>query len=164
MERLLTGATSRPTGIEEKFCSAPLPLPFDEDELRTERGKAAIKQFNEETPVRSLLQHEVDPSYIRKRARARPTEICLQRRILLAALNQRAVEELYSPVAMEKSWHETQDTMKDFLCRLDEWRDTLPDGLNFRKRPDGLVHPRLLRTLAFFYYSCRIAITRPCLC
>jgi len=164
MERLLNSITGRPTGIEEKVCSAPLPLPFDEDELKTEKGKAAVAQYNEETPVRTLLQHELDPSYIRQRTPARPAEVYLQRRILLAALTQRALEQMYSPSAMTKSWHETQDSMKDFLRQLDDWRDTLPDGLNFRKRPDGTVHPRLIRSLASSYYSCRIIITRPCLC
>ncbi|KAI5801750.1 fungal-specific transcription factor domain-containing protein [Peziza echinospora] len=75
------------------------------------------------------------------------------------------ISSLYFPETMKMTWTDVQDKIMELNKALDEWRDQLPPGLDFRQmsgHEDSALKIQI-RTLALQYYNTHIIINRPAL-
>jgi hypothetical protein len=84
--------------------------------------------------------------------------------VQLTRFTQNIFHRLYNPAAIEGTWSDTQDTIRQLGEQLDIWYRTLPPMFDFRRKQRDRDFYEHRLSLGFFYYGTRIMINRPCLC
>lgn len=180
--------TGRAAAFAESDCSAPLPLPVEEEEFVNE------KWFEEDSPVAMLRSlstsdsakaHELgststlttsdtvaesasqtSPFYQRPETQIIPPSKALYflYHSKLGMLAYNTLSRLYRPRVVNVSWASVQSEISKLQSGLAEWRYMLPPVFDFDSEQND---PQFLRErvcLGLSYYSTVIIITRPCLC
>lgn len=187
VERTLAMMTGRAAAFAESDCSAPLPLPVEEEEFVNE------KWFEEDSPVamlRGLSKHDLAmapepgftsvlttsdaaaesasqalPSYQRPELQIPPSKaLYFLYHCKLGILAYNTLSRLYRPRVMNVSWASVQSEISKLRTRLAEWRYMLPPALDFNSEQSD---PQFLREqvdLGLSYYSTVVTLNRPCLC
>ncbi|KAL4979299.1 fungal-specific transcription factor domain-containing protein [Aspergillus desertorum] len=184
-EHMLGTMTGRVTGISDGVCTTPMPLPVDEDrfnepavvellsslELRQERVELALASCY----VRQMPQnarHGREPNDAGKsgdiaRLQNLPpsTALFFLYYVDLAVISQEISNRIYSLDCILTPWAEIENRMNELQSRVESWRSNLPEAYDWTRGDQQ--DPELLRgglCLAFYYYSVRITLGRPCLC
>ncbi|KAL8802281.1 MAG: hypothetical protein Q9182_003933, partial [Xanthomendoza sp. 2 TL-2023] len=188
-ERTLCIMTGRPPSFVTSDCSAPLPLPLDEDSFmstsepyetsaiarlrRESTDESRLTDMSTSTPssASSTLQSPSDSSTLQSpglppEASSVAPNIGLFFLYVskLSSINDFILKQLYRPPVMGQSWASVQGMMSKHRVRLDRWRSTLPTVFDFTKSQRDRDFLRLRMCLGCLYYSTMIVIHRPCLC
>ena len=135
LERQLVILSGRPTGIRDSTCSVPRP------------NERIFNDFTPPTDLETLAERY------------------LTLRIDLAKLTQKAIDLLYSPSAVAKSWATVQVNIETLEQGLQQWRYLIPVVYDFSNMQSiDSRYVRETQTLGLYYYIGRIMVTRPCLC
>ncbi|KAL8935348.1 MAG: hypothetical protein Q9216_005478 [Gyalolechia sp. 2 TL-2023] len=190
-ERTLSVMVGRPTCFVGTDCSAPLPLPLEEEMLISTNqpcDTASVRQ------VQGLSSEEdgfpdmsaSTPSSVSSKANARSVRDSPISRssynllgknkvspsnglffvyiTTLKLLDDEILKQLYRPVIVKKSWANVQDIMLGLQEKIDSWRSGLHAVFDFtRSQPDQSFR-RQRMCLGLMYYSTVIITKRPCLC
>lgn len=190
-ERALSVMTGRPTCFVGTDCSAPLPLPLEEESFMS------TNESYETPAVRSLRRFSTEESNLAdgavstpasissKGAPMSPRESLHSRRsqmesesegvnpsnglfflyiTKLSCLNDNIMRQLYRPPVMEQSWATVQSLITGAQKKLMRWHATLPGVFDFTKSQRDQSFLRQRMCLGFSYYSTMILINRPSLC
>lgn len=184
-EHMLGIMTGRVSCITDGICTTPLPLPFEEDQLREPAATKllndpAVRQELVESPLASSLVRHM-PSNPPKGREAKHTDklrdtswlksqpismaLIFLYYVDLAVVAQEIVNRVYSLDCVLVPWRHIENRIGELRSRIDVWYSNLPEALDFSRREDqglGMLRGKLF--LAFHYYSARITLGRPCLC
>ncbi|KAL7268301.1 hypothetical protein RUND412_009080 [Rhizina undulata] len=181
MEHLLCLMTGRPSAIQDRDCSVPIPRPIDEEQFGDDNSfEMALKQYSETNlstqSSSSKLASNTNlrtPSSSQTSASKTPVAaplatvtppLPLSPRYSLNGMTTEVLAELYSANTIKKSWSDVQGMISAFELRMVQWRANLPSMLDFGKRQRDQVYYRHRMCLALQYHNARIIINRPCLC
>lgn len=171
LETTLAAATGRPCGTPARHCSAPYPLPIGTDEINDEVIRSRFGNYEQTYSLRANSppgpRSGSFPGVLQPGSSAEAMEPPNSGSYLknLAKVNQitaSALDDLYSAAVVTGSWETIQVHMKKLDARLDTWLSTLPPDLRFLNVP--VLKTQYQVTLALYYFSTRILVTRPTLC
>ncbi|KAL9027951.1 MAG: hypothetical protein Q9196_003602 [Gyalolechia fulgens] len=187
-ERTLSVMVGRPTCFVGSDCSAPLPLPLEEEMFMSTNqpyDAAAAQQ------ARRLSAGDDDPPYtsastpssVSSRANLKDSPIPrsshnrADRNMIspnnglfflyitkLKILDDNILKQLYRPDIKNKTWATVQNIMLSLQGRLDRWRSGLHAVFDFTRTQPDQSFSRQRMCLALMYYSTVIITKRPCLC
>ncbi|CAG8375358.1 unnamed protein product [Penicillium salamii] len=180
LEHMLGIMTGRPSSTLDGGSATPLPLPFDEDQLKTD--PTAMEMLNNpqlrESRIRNVMASSWDRAQGATRDNTLPSDqywvkglpatfgVCYLYYCDLTVITQEVLHKVYSTHCVLLPWAEIESRIDELRSRFDLWRSNLPSSLEFTERAD-YDSPDLLRCkllLGFHYYSSRITLGRPCLC
>ncbi|KAJ5327655.1 hypothetical protein N7452_008045 [Penicillium brevicompactum] len=180
LEHMLGIMTGRPLSTLDGGSATPLPLPFDEDELKTD--PAAIEMLENpqlrEARIRNVMASTWDRPIGGARENAQSSDqpwvknlpatfsVCYLYSCDLTVITQDVLHKVYSTHCVLLPWAEIESRIDELRLRFDLWRSNLPTTLEFTERTNGdSCEPlRCKLLLGFQYYSARITLGRPCLC
>ena len=190
MERLLASMTGRPLSFAEKHCTAPLPLPVEEESFigtqagniqnirimrRWSSGDAPPSESTatstsigspEKKPSPSPRSPAAPQSFPENHKEVFPpcNALAFEYHAKLSGLNSEVMDRLYCAGGKMRSWAEIQATISSLVIKLEIWRQQLPSEFDFVKDQQDPQFASQRISLGFSYYSTLIIITRPCLC
>ncbi|GLA78252.1 hypothetical protein AtubIFM55763_010743 [Aspergillus tubingensis] len=177
--QVLEMMTGRPTGTSDRFCTTPLPIPFEEE------------QFHQDPAVRLLADSGFRAEYMRdftffgctpanrppntdKIGGRRPdskfqdivpnTSRYFLYFVELTKIMRQAVDSLYSPGFARRPWLTIYAAMIDLVHETDEWLSGLAAAFSFKDHQGSGQFDRWRWGLAVRFHSVRITICRPSLC
>lgn len=177
--------TGRSTCIIDGICTSPLPFPFEEEDIPEPMPQQLL---NNPELRQGIMDGALASTYVRqtppnptggKDARCsdkiRDTAwlrgipanqgLCFLYYVDLAVITQEIVNKVYSINCINVPWTRTANSIDELRFRIDLWYTNLPDAFNFtQESDDGPDLQRQKIFLAFYYYSARITLGRPCLC
>lgn len=192
-ESVLSVMTGRPASFADKDCTAPLPLPMEEDSFLGSRAQSpqAIQMFRrwssqESRQSESALSTAGSSTQLSKNRttpdtsispaasqwssedRRQDTPLCnalaFRYYTRLSTVTNEVLDRLYRSGAMLQSWAQVQTNIADLNSNLENWRQSLPSVFDFRKKQRDKEFVRQRMNLGFSYYSTLTIINRPCLC
>ncbi|KAL8818857.1 MAG: hypothetical protein Q9223_002601 [Gallowayella weberi] len=193
-ERTLCVMTGRPPSFAAGDCSAPLPLPLDEDSFMSTNNNneppyetSAIARLRRESTdesrstdmsttsipssASSTFQSPSDSSTLQSPGLPPEARIVAPNIGLfflyvakLSSNTDLIMKQLYRPPVMGQSWASVQALMSKHHDRLERWRSALPTVFDFKKNQRDQEFFRLRMCLGCLYYSTMIVIHRPGLC
>lgn len=192
LERILAVMTGRPASLSETDCTAPPPLPLEEDsflgnnvpstqdiallrslsnqEWRQTDGTMSTPSSNgysskvKTSPVDSTSSTPLSSSQERKQVIVPCNALCFGYQAKLSTFTDEVLNRLYRADAMSKSWADIQSTIATLNSKIEKWRAKLPNVFDFTKKQRDQQFVRQRMSLGFFYYSILTIINRPCLC
>ena len=180
LEHKLAVMTGRPTYFPEANCSVPLPLPVEEDDIESRassRPESAQNASGRSTPSSAQSSRiSQSPAHTQSSASqqqrtashsssSKPnTGLYFHHLVKLSILTNEILRRLYSAEGISRPWAQMQSIIADLNGRLTHWQEDLPEGLDFTRAVDDVRWIHFRRLLAFFFYSTRIIVNRPCLC
>ena len=180
--------TGRPTSFSETDCSAPAPLPFEEDSFsgkntHSPQDLVLFRRLSSQdsrqtdgsmsTPSSSgySSKHKMSPvdpispaSQEKKQVIPPCNALYFSNHTALSNFSNEVLQRLYRADAMSMSWADVQSTIATLNLKLEKWRTELPNVFDFTKKQRDQQFVRQRMSLGFFYYSTVIIINRPCLC
>lgn len=188
-ERTLSVMTGRPTSFAGSDCSAPLPVPLDEEsfmlsdepyktpavnQLRrtsTAESRSTDTSFSTSSSVSSRHKSPSDSSTLKSPGGDTEVDNVAPNIGLfflyvakLSALNDDILRQLYRPPVLDQSWASVQSMRSKCHERLERWRLALPAIFDFTKSQQDREYSRARMCLAFSYYSSMMIMNRPFLC
>lgn len=176
LERTLSLMTGRPTSFSETDCTAPAPLPLEEDSfignnVPKPQDIALLRRLSDQeprqtamSPVDSTSPASLSSSQERKQIVAPCSALCFGYHTKLSIFANEVLNRLYRADAMSKSWADIQSTIATLNLKIEAWRSDLPNVFDFTKKQRDQQFVRQRMSLGFFYYSILTIINRPCLC
>ncbi|KAJ5950681.1 uncharacterized protein N7479_009094 [Penicillium vulpinum] len=184
-EHMLGIMTGRATCIQDAMCTAPFPIPFEEEQLQepdalevltdTTLRDERINNVMTSASIRKMPFHPVNGKDASQHTRVRDTEwiknlrvnygLCYVYFCDLIVIVQEIVNKVYSVDCVMIPWAHIEIRIAELKSRTEIWQSNLPTGLDFTIKEDN--GPDILRyklSLALQYYSARITLGRPCLC
>ena len=180
--------TGRPTSFSETDCSAPAPLPLEEDSFsgtdpsnpqnlvllrslssqdsrQTEGGVSTPSSSGYSSKLKMSPDDSISPaSQERKQVFAPCNALYFKYHTSLSNFTNDVLIRLYRADAMSKSWADVQSTIANLNSKLEQWRAELPTVFDFTKRQRDQQFVSQRMSLGFSYYSTLVIINRPCLC
>ncbi|KAL8726368.1 MAG: hypothetical protein Q9166_006775 [cf. Caloplaca sp. 2 TL-2023] len=190
-ERSLCVMTGRPTCFLGSDCSAPLPVPLDEESFMftnesyetsavnmlrrdsTDGSRSTSMDTSTSTTSSASSCHKSPSESSTLKSPGIPAEaasvppnagLFFLYMSKLSSLADDISKQLYRPPIMSQSWATVQSVMSKCHERLERWRSALPAVFDFRKSQRDQEFLWLRMCLGFSYYSTMIIINRPCLC
>ncbi|KAJ9223174.1 transcriptional regulator family: Fungal Specific TF [Paecilomyces variotii] len=184
-EHLLGIMTGRVTCILDGVSTAPLPLPWEEEQLSNQIAteflsnpqlrEAKIGGAVASDLVRLMPLNPPGGKTAEKQPKKRDAE-WLQKLnpgsslfylylVDLTVITQEIVNKVYTADAVKVPWSHIENRIGDLKARIDLWFSLLPEAMDFTHKGDD--SPEIVRWklgLALQYYSARITLGRPCLC
>ncbi|KAH1487116.1 hypothetical protein KXX06_003896 [Aspergillus fumigatus] len=185
-EHMLGVLTGRSTCTQDGVCTAPMPLPFEDDQLRE---PFAAKLLADQEMRQALVGSAMASSYVRQRPlnppagrdaqhtdkpwdtkwlKSQPAShaLCFLFYADLTVIRQEIINGVYSPDCINTPWAHTENRIGELRARIDRWYHSLPEALEFARKADDqdqdVLRSKLF--LAFHFYSAQIMLGRPCLC
>lgn len=193
-EGTLAVMTGRPNHFAETDCTAPLPLPMEEDifigsQTQSPQAMQMFRRWSSEesqkseyampTPTSSSYSSRVKASpgtsispvlsqisSEERKHEAPPTNaLAFRYNVRLSTITNAVLNRLYRAGTMSESWAQVQASIGDLNARLEDWRQSLPQVFDFTmKKQRDQRFARQRMSLGFSYYSTLSIINRPCLC
>lgn len=187
-EHMLGIMTGRASCISDGICTTPLPLPFEENDLRDPMaakllGDLTLRQEHVDAALASSCVRQVplnplggrearhtdkirDSTWLRSQPPSRALIFLYY--VDLAVIVQEIVNRVYSLDSTMVPWSHIENRMGELRSRVDLWHSNLPEAFDFtrlaQKDEEDLDVLRGKLFLAFHFYSARITLGRPCLC
>ncbi|KAF1924635.1 uncharacterized protein M421DRAFT_71819, partial [Didymella exigua CBS 183.55] len=171
LERTLSIVTGRPSIIVDSFCSVPLPMPVNEEQI-TDQLEAAFRMRKSSSTSIILTPHTwssgaIDPSHalVGLSTTEANSGSFLKAAVQLSSILQSVLTSLYTASTVVGSVAEEQHEMAQLDQRLDQWVLSLPSEFNFQDPANNgnamFSRERLL--LGFQLCGARMLLGRPCL-
>lgn len=169
--------TGRPSCINYRDISTPHPIHFNEDEVNetSARRTNTKRRKSSENPRGKGKATEPQRSRqilgISKLARtplftSLSTTTYFSHRIALNVLTHEILNRLFCAAVVDMKWNTIQDIIREIDGRLQQWRGSLPDELQFpfngNEEEDDNWRER--KGLAMTYHTARMILHRPALC
>ncbi|CRG82873.1 Protein FMP42 [Talaromyces islandicus] len=180
LENTLSVMTGRPTNSADRFCTTPLPVPFDEEQFQDANvcrlisdpnaRQAFIKALTSGPLISSASESAGDSSSESQRLLSDLTTITpnisfyFLHFVKITLIMRRAIDLLYSPGFIGKPWLHVKAAIKDLSDEAESWLSSLPEIFQFTSVQKTRSFERQRWSLAFRFYSTVITITRPSLC
>ena len=184
--------TGRPTSFSETDCTAPAPLPFEEDSFLgnnppSPQHIASLRRLSSNesrqidgaastpssagystklkvSPINSVSPTSLPSPQERKQVVPPCNALFFGYHTKLSIFTNEVLNRLYRADAMSKSWADVQSTIATLNSTIEKWRAELPSVFDFSKKQRDQQFVRQRMSLGFFYYSILTIINRPCLC
>lgn len=165
--------TGRPTSFSETDCTAPAPLPLEEDSfignnVPKPQDVALLRRLSSHerrhTATSSVDSSSSTSSQETKQVVAPCSALCFGHHTKLSSFANEVLNRLYRADAMSKNWADIQSTIATLNSKIEKWRCELPNVFDFTKKQRDQQFIRQRMSLGFFYYSILTIINRPCLC
>ena len=184
--------TGRPTSFSEADCTAPLPLPLEEEALlgdnalspqdiallrrlsrpesrRTDSGTSTPSSHGYSSDLKMSPHESTSPGLLplsqEKRRVVTPCNaLYFECHTKLCIFANEVLNCLYRAGTLSKSWADVQVNIAMLNTKIDTLRGELPSVFDFTKKPRHQQFFRQRMSLGFFHYSILIMINRPCLC
>lgn len=184
--------TGRPVSLSETDCTAPAPLPLEEDSflgnnVPSPRDIALLRRLSSQesrqsdntistsssngysskvktSPVDSMSPASLPSSQEKKQVIPPCNALYFGYHTALNTLTNEVLNRLYRADAMSKSWADIQSTIATLNSKIEKWQAKLPNVFDFTKKQRDQRFVRQRMSLGFFYYSILTIINRPCLC
>ncbi|KAL8965262.1 MAG: hypothetical protein Q9183_003944 [Haloplaca sp. 2 TL-2023] len=190
-ERTLAVRTGRPTSFNFTDCSAPLPVPLEEESFIDESESydtPAVQRLRRFSTGESLSTNTsmsssslaqpgtVPPLALTSSTPGKATGLAEGLSVQpnngmfflysakLSVLIDEVLTHLYRPTVMDHSWASVQGMILQFQKKLERWRSALPAIFDFTTKEGESQFVRQRIGLGLSYYSAVIIINRPCLC
>ena len=186
LDTSLSLMTGRPPSISGIFCTTPLPVPFEEENLQSDHVLKYIIDKGARTCLMTTLlcNRSKDnraesvqlgypasnkPSLKQKAALVvaeslQPNDsLCFLYAASLTVLTREAIDNLYAPGAAHKPWVDIEISISSLNDKADNWLGSLPAPYNFKAISESGPLRRQCASLAFHFYSIKLFITQPCL-
>ena len=174
-ERTLAMMTGRPISFAEKDCTAPLPLPIEEDSflgagtqnpqvLQLQRRWSSQESQLDNYARNDASTESSSPSQDPKQPFPPCDALAFGYQTKLSTFSNEVLHRLYRAAGMSESWAHVQATISSLNTKLEDWRLRLPPVFDFNKKQRDQQFLSHCMSLGFFYYSILIIINRPCLC
>ena len=184
-ERILAVMTGRPTSVLERDCTAPMPLPIDEDLISDKEALAyTTSRSRRHSPALDIIS---SPASITPSTRAKPSPanpispvshhsgsekirirpshaLYFSCHTKLSILTNEVLDGLYRAGVVSESWEGIQNIICTLESKLEQWHSELPPVFDFDKKQRDQQFVRQRMSLGFLYYSTLMIINRPCLC
>lgn len=182
--------TGRLNSFAEADCTAPLPLPMEEDtflgaQTQSPQAMQMFRRWSSEesrkseyampTPAESIHSSRIKTSPGTSLSPTASEELKLETppnnafafryNVRLSTITNAVLSRLYRAGAMSESWAQVQASIGNLNARLEDWRQSLPHVFDFtmkKQRDQKFARQRM--SLGFSYYSTLTIINRPCLC
>ena len=178
--------TGRPPSVFERDCTAPLPLPVEEDAIfnreglvhaaassrRRSSGHDTVSTPSSITsPTISKLPPANSFSPISHHSGSEKTRMVPANHALyflchtqLSILTNQVLDRLYRAGVVSEPWEGIQTSICTLGSKLEQWHSELPSVFDFTKKQRDQQFVRQRMSLGFFYYNTLTIINRPCLC
>lgn len=184
LEHILSVITGRPSCITDSSCTAPIPVPFDEDEFKREDVSRLLGDISRKglwvqewatssetpnSPRDCMATGEGSPRIPESSTgdwlKSLPSSMSLYFFYFatLISVGKRANLKLYSAETAQSLWPSLEFTIQSLLEECNSWMSNLPDAYNFNTAEGNQSNITQRTSLALLYNSTKIAITRPCL-
>ncbi|KAL4899372.1 hypothetical protein BDW74DRAFT_115921 [Aspergillus multicolor] len=181
LENTLSIMTGRPTSAPDKYSTTPLPIPFDEEQFREPIASRLLTDFRARTDYMQSLtsQRRASPvgwdsprmhPVFGQDLLPSPMDISPSNSFYffyfvdLTVIMRRAIDSLYSPGFARRPWLTISASIMDLVQETDEWLSRVPAVFQWRVAHSSPHFERQRWSLAFRFYSLRIALSRPSLC
>lgn len=193
LEHRLCSMTGRVNCILDDHCTAPLPVPLEEEQFETVEGQYLLSKerqqgdrapsSNQQSPSvlsttpssdRSRSQTNVESRSPSTGNRGQDLEwakdippnssLYFLHAVQLARLTQDIFHKLYNPSSIIGSWSDVQAKIKALDERLEHWYRRLPPAFVFRRKQRERGSYEARLALGFSFFGAKMAIHRPCLC
>ena len=188
LERILAVMTGRPTSFSETDCTAPAPLPLEEDSFsgnnapspqnlvlfrrlssqdsrQTDGAVSTPSSTGYSSKLKMSPVDSVSPASQERKQIVPPCNaLYFTYHTELCNFTNEVLNRLYRADSMSKSWADVQSSIATLNSKLEKWRAKLPNVFDFTKRQRDQQFVRQRMSLGFFYYSTSAIINRPCLC
>jgi hypothetical protein len=181
LENTLSIMTGRPTSGADRFCTTPLPVPFQEEQFQDSNVSRLLEDYHvrsvytkaitSKTPKSTASSDSMRPGLPTGQRPAPPlTEIVPNNSLYflhfvdLTLIMRRAIDLLYAPGFAQQPWLQVHAAVVDLIAETDAWLSILPDIFQFTSGHDTQLFERQRSSLAFRFYSTKITISRPSLC
>lgn len=192
LEHRLCSMTGRVNCVLDEHCTAPLPIPLEEEDFDSDEGARLLSieyqqdqrgpRSNSHSPSatsstpsteRSKSGHQsISRSVSTSQAAdfwwakdASPNaSLYFLHRVQLTRLTQNMFQKLYNPTTVEGTWSDVQGMIGNLNESLETWYRRLPTVFDFRRKQRDREFYEFRLSLGFFYYATKITINRPCLC
>ncbi|KAJ5382637.1 hypothetical protein N7517_000548 [Penicillium concentricum] len=184
-EHMLGVMTGRATSIQDGGCTAPFPIPFEEEQLHepgaievltgTTLRDERINNVMASARIRQMPLHPINGKDAAQHSGVRDIKwikslpvnygLCYLYYCDLTVVVQEIINKVYSVDCVMVPWAQIEARIGELKSRTEVWESNLPTGLDFKSKEDN--GPDILRcklNLALHYYSARITLGRPCLC
>ncbi|THC89833.1 hypothetical protein EYZ11_010701 [Aspergillus tanneri] len=173
-EYLLTSITGRVSCVGDSLTAAPLPVPYEEEYFTRPEALCLLQ----DTPLRAsrlkmtLLQSEDEIQSSAEWLATCPTSPSLFFYCLadLTTITQAVASKVYSIRGLRDRASQVEQRIRNYTVTLESWRFKIPEAYRFTEphsdRPAIPENGPFLRErvyLAFFFYSAKISLCRPCL-
>ena len=188
VEHLLTAMTGRPSCIADNFCTTPLPVPYDENDFQKEevarlisspyRGSRSSLEYAKMQPATPVLKAS-DPEASDVPAGSKVAGMghneylkglspCMSLYFIqlatLTSISKRVMSKLYSPETALFPWPTIEFTIQNLMLEIDSWLMDLPAAYDFTSTQTSQCPTSQRMSLALYFYSTKLGITKPCLC
>ncbi|RDH26525.1 fungal-specific transcription factor domain-domain-containing protein [Aspergillus welwitschiae] len=179
LENTLSVMTGRPTGTSDRFCTTPLPIPFQEEQFHVNPAARLLKdsEFRADymrdftSLKRTLANRPSNTDQISGQMPASKVQDIVPNTsqyflyyVELTKIMRRAIDSLYSPGFARRPWLTIYAAMIDLVHETDEWLSCLAEEFSFKCHQGSGQFERLRWSLAVRFHSVRITICRPSLC
>ncbi|KAF4291019.1 fungal-specific transcription factor domain-containing protein [Aspergillus fumigatus] len=161
LETTLSVMTGRPYSVANQFCTAPLPLPFDEDQF----GDAFVARLLADANARRALSKSLLSSSAPDAETYLPAvKPCASLYFLftvdVARMMRCAINLLYAPATSRSSSYSVGKALEDLLSNLDSLQRRLPEPFQFSRPREDPAFETQRWCLAFQFYSAKMTIAR----
>ncbi|KAL8687632.1 MAG: hypothetical protein Q9218_006251 [Villophora microphyllina] len=189
-ERTLGVMTGRATCFRDSDCSAPLPVPLEEESFFSNKEPydvPAVQQLRRmstsesgpmdvSTSAPSSGSSKAAPTWPRSSSTTNSAIPAGGKSIApnngmfflysskLTIIVDDILRQLYRPAVMNHSWADVQGIILNCQKRVEGWRSALPVAFDFTKIQTDRAFFQQQMCLGFSYYSTLIIVNRPCLC
>ncbi|KAL8901310.1 MAG: hypothetical protein Q9207_005267 [Kuettlingeria erythrocarpa] len=193
IERTLCVMTGRPTSFVGEDCSAPLPLPLEEDsfmmakepyetaavrmlrrtstddgnspEMSASTPSSSVSSMNTHfSPRATLSRHKLPPTVGEGQAVSPCDGLFFLYSAKLYCLDDEVMKQLYRPHIIKQSWATVQSVVSRLQRKAVRWQSALPAVFDFTRNQRDQSFLRQRMSLGFAYYSTMMIINRPCIC
>ncbi|KAH2257150.1 hypothetical protein KXW14_003213 [Aspergillus fumigatus] len=147
--------------VANQFCTAPLPLPFDEDQF----GDAFVARLLADANARRALSKSLLSSSAPDAETYLPAvKPCASLYFLftvdVARMMRCAINLLYAPATSRSSSYSVGKALEDLLSNLDSLQRRLPEPFQFSRPREDPAFETQRWCLAFQFYSAKMTIAR----
>ncbi|PKX95101.1 putative C6 transcription factor [Aspergillus novofumigatus IBT 16806] len=161
LETTLSVMTGRPYSVANQFCTAPLPLPFDEDQF----GDAFVARLLADANARRALSKSLLSSTAPDAGTYLPAvKPCASLYFLftveLARIMRCAINLLYAPATTRSSSYSVEKALEDLISTMNSLQRRLPEPFQFSRPREDPAFETQRWCLAFQFYSAKMTIAR----
>ncbi|RHZ63555.1 hypothetical protein CDV55_105418 [Aspergillus turcosus] len=161
LETTLSVMTGRPYSVANQFCTAQLPLPFDEEQF----GDAFVARLLADAHARRALSKSLLSSAAPDAGTYLPavkpsTSLYFLYTVEIARVMRCAINLLYAPGATRSSSYSVEKALEELISTINSLQRKLPEPFQFSRPQEDTAFETQRWCLAFQFYSAKMTIAR----
>ncbi|GFF77371.1 C6 transcription factor, putative [Aspergillus udagawae] len=161
LETTLSVMTGRPYSVANQFCTAPLPLPFDEDQFGDAFVARLLADANARRTLSKSLLSATAPDAETYLPAVKPcASLYFLFTVEIARIMRCAINLLYAPGATRSSSYSVEKALEDLISTINSLQRRLPEPFQFSRPQEDPAFETQRWCLAFQFYSAKMTIAR----